>query len=444
VDGDHEEPRYTMLETIREFGAEMLAARGEEATVRDRHARYFGRLAEDGSWHLKTSETSVWLPRLTAERDNLRAALEWLDRSGQAEAYLELASNLATYWDYQGQLNEGRLWIERALAKPGIGESTALANGLSWIGWFLLRQGDLDEAESSLLPTIPLWTGLGEFSGLAYALAGLGTVGLIRADFVLARERYDEALRLFISVGDVSGMAEARLLLSDVDYACGDLRGALAHAEAGLALAEGGQILTYTAVAEVSIAFARIAIGDLAEALTAVQRGSAVARSVGFAVCVADATVAAAGIAAASGQIELAVRLVGAAEASLRETGSARFLFYHQAERTRSQIRAAVGEQRYDRLIADGALFSSEAVTETVDALTIASKTARVAPLHLTAREREVLALLAAGKSDRDIAEALFITYRTANAYVARVLARLDVPSRTAAAARALREGLIE
>jgi non-specific serine/threonine protein kinase len=440
---DRDEPRYTMLETIREFGMEIIVRRGDETTVRNRHARYFCQLADQGSLHLKTSETAVWLPRLNASRDNLRATLEWLDRSDRVDDFLKCASWMATYWDYQGQINEGRLWIERALSKPDIGESSALASCLVWLGWFQLRQGELASAEASLLQTVPIWTRLGHVSGLAYAHSLLGTIARTRAEFASAREHYDEALRLFTSVNDLSGMAEALINRSKLDHATGDLRAALANAEAGLAIATDAQILTYTAVGNVTVAQARTATGDLVGALAAVRRGFEIAQSINFAVCCADATVCIAAIAAASGQRDLAVRLLGAAEAWLKRTGSAWFFFHHQFEKTRDQTRAAVGEQRFDRLLAEGALYSPEAVAETVASLAIESIAVRVESPHLTSREREVLILLAAGKSDREISDALFITYRTANAYVARVLTKLDVPSRTAAASRALREGLI-
>lgn len=440
---DLDEPRYTMLETIREFGTEILVGRGDEKTVRDRHGLYFCQLADDGSLHLKTSETAVWLPRLNAARDNLRATLEWLDRSDQADAFLKCASWMATYWDYQGQLNEGRLWIERALSRPDICESSAFASCLVWLGWFQLRQGELTGAEASLRLTVPIWTRLGHVSGLAYAHMLLGTIARTRAEFVQAREHVDEALRLFTSVNDVSGMSETLVNCSKLDYETGDLRGALANAEAGLASAAHARIITYTAVASVAVAQARTATGDLVGALAAVRHGFEVAQSINFVVCCADATAGAAAIAVASGQRDLAARLLGAAEEWLKRTGSARFFFHHQFEKTRDQTRAALGAQRFDRLIAEGALFSPEAITETVASLAIETIAVRSESPQLTSREREVLMLLAAGKSDREIADALFITYRTANAYVARVLTKLDVPSRTAAASRALREGLI-
>ena len=114
--GDDDEPRYAMLETIREYGLEQLAASGEEAAVRDAHAAWCLELAEQAApfWH--TGAQGRWAARLDADHDNLRAALAWLAQTDDTATGVRLAGWLAWFWFYRNHWAEGRGWLERALA----------------------------------------------------------------------------------------------------------------------------------------------------------------------------------------------------------------------------------------------------------------------------------------------------------------------------------------
>ena len=99
IDGPLGEPRYTMLETVREYGLESLGTAGELEALRRWHADYFLRLAEEAEPQLRGPRQSHWLDRLEAERDNLRAALEWsLSPSGDPVLALRLSGALCWYW----------------------------------------------------------------------------------------------------------------------------------------------------------------------------------------------------------------------------------------------------------------------------------------------------------------------------------------------------------
>ena len=104
-----------MLETIREFGLERLAASGEEFPTRSSHAAWGLALAEQAIAAVTGPAQAEWLDRLDAERPNLRAALEWLETSGQAEEALRLATALANVWSYRGHFGEGRVRLGRLL-----------------------------------------------------------------------------------------------------------------------------------------------------------------------------------------------------------------------------------------------------------------------------------------------------------------------------------------
>src|SRR6266700_1671048 len=112
------EPRFTLLETIREYATEQLAASGEEATLQQRYAHYFLKLAEEVEPHLSSPEGDIWLERLEREDANLRAALAWSKADQDAvETGLRLAGVLYYYWFLLGSLREGRTWLEEMLAR---------------------------------------------------------------------------------------------------------------------------------------------------------------------------------------------------------------------------------------------------------------------------------------------------------------------------------------
>ena len=144
-EGVEEEPRFVMLETIREYARERLEVSGNAEEIRRRHAEYFLALAERGESKLREPEEASWLERLDEEHDNMRAALSWTLQSEEAEPGLRLAGALWQFWDMRGYYGEGRRWLEEALAKDGRA-SVARAKALEGVGWLADVQGDIGRA----------------------------------------------------------------------------------------------------------------------------------------------------------------------------------------------------------------------------------------------------------------------------------------------------------
>jgi predicted ATPase/DNA-binding CsgD family transcriptional regulator len=148
VSGD---PRYVMLETIREFGLEQLAAAGEEDAVRTRHATYFDAFVHRAEPHFYAADQLTWLARMDDEVDNLRLALQWIFDQGQRKRGQFLAGSLGYFWSIHGGVTEGRDWLSRFLGGPA-GKATPLrarAKALLALGLCLERQYDLRAAHQA-------------------------------------------------------------------------------------------------------------------------------------------------------------------------------------------------------------------------------------------------------------------------------------------------------
>jgi predicted ATPase/transcriptional regulator with XRE-family HTH domain len=141
LDAGEGEPRFGMLATIQEYGLERLAAAGEDAVTRDAHAAMFLALAEE-TW--PEFRQRAGLDRLDAERANLRAALAWLDQSGDAVSLLRLAGALSWLWYIRGPLDEGRLWLERSLATSAA-QAPGTPRARAMVGATLLAHYDGDD-----------------------------------------------------------------------------------------------------------------------------------------------------------------------------------------------------------------------------------------------------------------------------------------------------------
>jgi predicted ATPase/class 3 adenylate cyclase len=112
------EPRYRMLETMRQYANEKLVEAGESDGLRDRHLTYFLDLAEAGEPHLIRPEQLEWLAKLDADYENLRLALEWALNKEHAEPSLRLCAALGWFWTVRGYWMEGSKWLKEAISKP--------------------------------------------------------------------------------------------------------------------------------------------------------------------------------------------------------------------------------------------------------------------------------------------------------------------------------------
>jgi predicted ATPase len=140
------EPRYTLLETVREFSLDRLTVSGEERLIRSRHAAYFAGLAESLQPDIDGPEQVRTAAALGAEQDNLRAAIAWAIEQLDAETALRLTGNLWGFWLVRSRQTEGRDWLERSLAVPGDAPPNTRLEALFAAGMFARQQGDYGRA----------------------------------------------------------------------------------------------------------------------------------------------------------------------------------------------------------------------------------------------------------------------------------------------------------
>jgi predicted ATPase/DNA-binding CsgD family transcriptional regulator len=168
-------PRFTMLETIHEYARERLEGSGEAVQIRWKHAEYLVTLAETARPELEKANHQYWTERLTADHENIRAALAWSLGDGRdyAELGLRLASCLEYFWFFTGHGREGEGWLRRALEIAGNAAPAVRANVLAGLSMLLGHRNDLEESKVCAREALRLYTQAGDRFGRARSLMWL-------------------------------------------------------------------------------------------------------------------------------------------------------------------------------------------------------------------------------------------------------------------------------
>ena len=238
--GADEEGRLRMLETIRAYGLEQLAASDELDVMQRAHLDYFLALAEQAEPKLRGPEQRAWLLQLEAEYDNLRAALDWSrSASGNVELALRVAGALWRFWYLHGEWNEGRSRLEGALreaSREGVLPGPYFAKALHGAGVLAHSQADFSSATAWYEQSLQQSRALDDQAGTALTLFELGGIALAEGDYARARHLGEESLRLFRALDDTWGTALSLYQLSMVAPYEGDLERAAALGEESLRL----------------------------------------------------------------------------------------------------------------------------------------------------------------------------------------------------------------
>jgi predicted ATPase/class 3 adenylate cyclase len=194
------EPRFWMLETIREYALERAIADGAGAEVADRHAEHFFGLTDQAVPHLLGPEQRLWLDRIERDYVNVRAALEYLTKNNPALA-LKMAGNLTFFWDIRGYLSEARRRLNDALA-AGPAADPARGEALFGAGRMALLVGEPKQAEPLLAEALSLARSDGNQRLTVLALSHLGGVADALAEPSIARAQLEDAIAVARAAGD--------------------------------------------------------------------------------------------------------------------------------------------------------------------------------------------------------------------------------------------------
>ena len=203
-----EDVRFTMLETLREYGLERLEESGEVESVSRRHALYFTTLSETALRELRGPRQVEWMHRIELEHDNMRAALRWAIKQEETEIALRLAGSLGRFWEIRGFLSEGRSWLRAALDLKAEQVSPYRALALYCLGSLAVRQRDYSTARPLLEESIGLYREQGDKSGLSNVLNTLAVM-TVDSDYEEALALHEESLALRRELDDKTGIASS-------------------------------------------------------------------------------------------------------------------------------------------------------------------------------------------------------------------------------------------
>jgi non-specific serine/threonine protein kinase len=488
---EHSGQRYHLLETVRQYALEKLAQSAEADETRDRHLDYFIGWAEDAEPQLYRAEQMEWLELYEVEHDNLRLALEWcLSAQGRlkAQAGLQLAAACGRFWLLHSYFSEGRKRLSTVLEKEGAQECTlarayalfhlaemmylqadyppmhavaeealsifrelgdpgrvGTANTLDSLGELASEEGDYDRALAYFQEALEIYRGLNDLRGITLMHMQIGWTAMRAGGYAVTEGHLNEFLRLAQQVSDKTFLAFAYSGMGEVTLRQGQIERAISLLMRALTLFRERGDKWGTATQLGSLGWAALRQHDFEKMKSYLQESLSIRKEIndrgGIAWCLeklAEAKVE-------QRQLQDAVRIFGHAESLRAPIGSVIELADQpDHERILLGLQAALGKQTFDSLWQEGSAMPLEQVIDLA-----LSETPAVSPHTekerfggLTAREREVAAWIARGKSNREIAAAMTVGVKTVETYVTRILGKLGFTSRVQIATWAIEVNL--
>jgi predicted ATPase/DNA-binding CsgD family transcriptional regulator len=489
---DSESRRFGMLETIREFALDRLAASGETDWVRERHAAYYTAMAAALTPDMIGPRQTAALNRVATDLANLRAAWNWHASAKWHPLSIDAIETMVQYWLVRGPLAEVRAWCDRLVAefptsgasdrarlfhlaanvarqqrdfaaatalyeqslalRRANGDALGIARALQALAVTTSQAGDFPRSAALSVEALDLFRHLGDRSGIARSIYNLGALAVRRGEFAQAREPLTEALAIFRDLGDDDRAASALYFLGEVALSEDDFEHAEAHNAEAVAIWRGlgaWQTVGHALYGQARIARAR---GDVRRAAGLLKESVALGREENDAWHVARCLLEFVQMASSAGCPAKAATFLGASERLFDwRTPPMRPEERDTIETAISRVREDLGAMAFETVIDKGRQLTVDQIDTEVAALIDAPTPSGLpetgeppSAFGLTPREIDVLRLIATGMSDREIGETLYISHRTVMVHVRNLLAKMDVPSRTAAANLALRSGLVK
>jgi tetratricopeptide (TPR) repeat protein len=270
-----DESRFGMLETIREFATEQLAASGEMVPVERAFEEFLLRRAEAAEEGLHGPDHLLWLGRLEADHDNLRAAMSRALDRGDGPIALTLALRLWEFWESRGYRREGRTWLERTLALAGTVAARDRAAAEFALGRLSFDLGDYNAAETHYRKSLEARRQFGDAIAEAEVLSALAMIAVNRLAYDEANELGEESLNISRQSGDRRSMASALRVLGMIAREQGQYERALGLLDESMALgrALGNSAWTARIASQMGITHRLAGNAEQAEYLFATSRG---------------------------------------------------------------------------------------------------------------------------------------------------------------------------
>jgi predicted ATPase/DNA-binding CsgD family transcriptional regulator len=449
-----QEMRYRFLDPLRAYAREKLDASGDIRRVQSLHRDWYLQQAERFEIEWRGPLQRAWLDKLDREQDNVRVAQRFCLHHGEITKGLRMAGALPRFWDFRGRAIEGRAWLNELLGAVGQSIPDAvMAKALSAAGYLAAYQGDAELAESQLTEALRLWRKLGDGSGVASTLIGLGSAAHVRHDDSRAEALWLEGLGVARAIGDRSDAYWALHILAGLALRQKDYGRAQALYDESLFLKrqqDDGFGVASSLEGLAKLAWLR---GEHRQALTLAREGLRLMRDLGHWRTIVLDLLILAHVTADCGAAEQSVRLFGAAETLQENLGDRRSfptilnVDPSCTEHSLANCRARLAPPAFEAAHAAGkAMSTEEAIAFALDATpsdeseTVQNGAVRTAShIVLTEREKEVLCLLADGKSNKEIAAQLTLSARTVERHVSNLYSKIGARNRAEATAYAVR-----
>jgi predicted ATPase/DNA-binding XRE family transcriptional regulator len=307
------EPRFCLLQLMREYGWEQLLAHNEASLLRSRHADYYRALAEKAAPELEGPNQRLWLARLAQEHSNLRAALDWARETQSIECGLRLGSALHWFWKLHGHASEGRASLATflSLQRPSErdGDKTLRADALRAAGYLAWNQADHEAAAALLAESLDLYRAQANAPGIAHVLNTQGRIADDRGDYAQAVALYEESLALWRELGDVTQIGRLLNNLACVAFLQERYAQARSLFEEGLALQRAANNHWSIAITLCNLGDTLRMEGDLATAAMLIEEGVELYRELGDRGEIAYGLVNLADVVREQGDLERAAKL---------------------------------------------------------------------------------------------------------------------------------------
>jgi predicted ATPase len=349
--------RFSMLETIREFGYEQLGDIGDLDVVVGRHAQYFLDLALEAEPHLTAGDQVEWLDRCEREHANIRAALRWAIADDDAERAQQVAGALWRFWQQRGHLAEGRRWFEEILSMPAAqGHTPARAKALIGAGGIAWWRQDREAAGAFYHEAVAIERELGDPARLAEALYNLSFF-VAGDDLESATRLLEESRDLFRRAGDERGVAQAVALLVMQDAQAGKWDRVIAGLQESVAIWRGVGDRLHLAFDLVWLGYANGRAGNREDARAAAVEALTLFREADNATGLGIALVDLAFLAIWEGRPKDALMLAGASESLRQQVGGppgaiGGLMEGNPAEEARAQLSEEEAQMAWDKGLA--------------------------------------------------------------------------------------------